>query len=98
MRRSCFAQGLRLLDIELLNAGRGQRKCLDVDARRVHRRDAAVVNVEELSDQGREPPAGPFRLLLQPVGRTFEISRRGEMFLKGDRAHEHSYGEQNVSR
>ncbi len=50
-------KGLRLLDIELLDAGRGQRQRLHVDARRVHRRDAAVANVDELSDERREPPA-----------------------------------------
>ena len=60
-------EGLRLLDIELLDAGRSQRQRLHVDARRVHRSDAAIADVDELSHERREPPADLFRPLLQPA-------------------------------
>jgi hypothetical protein len=57
-------KGLGLLDIELLDAGRGQRKRLDVDASGVHCRDATVRDVDELINERREPPANLSRLLL----------------------------------
>ena len=80
-------EGLRFLDVELLDAGRRQRQRLHVDAGGVHRRDAAVANVDKLGDKRREPPAKLLRPLLQPAVGAVEKSGRGEMFLKGDRAH-----------
>src|ERR1700733_6075478 len=50
-----------LFGAQLFNARRSQRQGLHIHAGSVHRRDAAVVNVDEPSDQGRDPPASPFR-------------------------------------
>ena len=80
-------EGLRRLDIELLDARRGQRKRLHRDAGGVHRRDPAVADVEELIDERREPPAKLLGPLLQPPIGAVEKSGRGEMFLKRDYAH-----------
>ena len=80
-------EGLRFLDVELFDARGRQRKRLDVDASGVHGCDAAIANVDELSDERREPPAKLLRPLLQPAVGAVEKSGRGEMFLKGDRAH-----------
>ncbi len=60
---------LRLFGVELFDAGRRQRQGLHVDPRRIHRRDAAVTDVEEIGDQIRQPAAGPLRPLLQLAAR-----------------------------
>ena len=85
-------EGLRLLCAELFDAGRSQRQRLHGQAGGVHRRDAAVANFDELIDERHEPPTDLSRLLLQPAARAVEVGGRGEMFLKGDRAHWHSHG------
>ena len=81
------AISFRLLGLELLDAGRCQRKRLHVDLRRVHRRDPAVADIGKLSDQRRQPAPGPLRPLLEVAVRTVEKRRRGEVLFEGDGAH-----------
>src|SRR5271163_3298457 len=80
-------KGLRLLALELFDARRGQRQRLHIDARRVHRRDPAIADVNELIDERREPSADLFGALLQPPVRTVEKGGGGEVLLERDHAH-----------
>ena len=80
-------EGPRLLDLELFDAGRRQRQRLHIDARRIHRRDPAIADVEEVGDELRKPAADLFGALLQPAVRAVEEGGRGEVLFESDRAH-----------
>ena len=87
-RRSCFArERLRLLALELLDARRGQRQRLHVDFSRIHRRDPAIADVEEVGDEPRKPPADLGGALLEPAVWSVEEGGRDEVFLERDDAH-----------
>ena len=78
---------LCLFDIELFDAGRGQRKRLHGHAGGVHRRDAALADIDKVSDELRKAPADLLRALLQPTGGAVEECKGGKVLFKGDRAH-----------
>ena len=78
---------LRLFAFKLFDAGLRQRQSLHVDARRIHRRDPAVAEVDELGDQVRQPAARPLRALLQPAAGTVQEGGGCEVLFEGDRAH-----------
>ena len=84
-------EGLRLLDLELFDARRRQRQRLHIDAGRIHRRDPAIADVEEVGDERRKPAADLFRALLEPAVGAVEEGGRGEVLLKGNRAHGRSF-------
>ena len=73
--------------VELFDAGRRQRQRLHVDARSIHRRDAAVADIEEFGDQVRQPAAGLLGALLQLAAGPVHEGGRGEVLFEGDRAH-----------
>jgi hypothetical protein len=83
-------EGLRLLDLELFDAGRGQRQRLHVDAGRIHRCDPAIADVDEVGDELRKPAADPLSIFLQPAFGAVQEGGRGEVFFESDRAHEFS--------
>ena len=78
---------LRLLSGKLLDAGRGQRQRLHVDAGRIHRRDATVADVEKVRDERRKPAPHLLSPLLEPALGAVEEGGRGEVLFKGDDAH-----------
>ena len=79
-------EGLRLVDLELFDARRRQRQRLHIDAGRIHRRDAAIADVEEVGDKLREPAADLFGALLQPAVGAVEEGGRSEVFFDRNRA------------
>ena len=78
---------LRLLSGKLLDAGRGQRQRLHVDAGRIHRRDATVADVEKVRDERRKPAPHLLSPLLEPAFGAVEEGGRGEVLFEGDDAH-----------
>ncbi len=81
----------RIGGFHLLDAGRGERDHLHVDAGSVHQRDAPGADVAEFADEPGHTVAGVPALLLHPVQRSVDEGRRGKVFFQRNRAHCRSF-------
>src|SRR5580704_9276634 len=83
--------GRRVGLVELLDARRGERHDLHVDARRVHGGDALVAEVAQFGDEFLGAGVVElFRLFLEIAPRTVEKRRSGKVFFERDGAHKSS--------
>ena len=78
----------RFFAFELFDPRLRQQHSLHVDARRIHRGDPAIAELEGSSAiRVRQPPACALGALLEPAAGTIQKGGRREVLLKGDRAH-----------
>ena len=85
--------------LQLLDARRGERDDLHVDAGRVHGGDTLVAEVAQFGDQFLGAGVVElFRLLLEIAPRTVEKRRSGKVFFERDGAHDSSHSPRCFAR